>query len=185
MRKSHVRLAVSLVMIMALNSLIGNPGHSQAEAPGEYQVKAAFLYHFATFVDWPASVFSRANEHFRVCIIGKDPFGKSLDTTLRSKKIHDHELEIRRNPPKTELHDCHVLYLARSQSTQPNTFHKLYGHTNVLTVGENKTFIEHGGMIEFFMENQKVRFAINPKAVKQANLTISSKLLRLAKIVSP
>ncbi len=174
-----------LAIIMAFSSQIWLPAHSQADGLREYQVKAAFLYHFATFVDWPSSTYKYTNGHLRICIMGKDPFGKNLDATMRSKKIGDYPLEIRRNPKKTTLRHCHLLYLNASQSSKLKIYRQQYGNANVLTVGENDTFLKHGGMIKFFIADQKVRFAINPDAINHTNLKVSSKLLRLAKIISP
>ncbi len=158
---------------------------SRADALEEYQVKAAFLYHFASFVNWPSSTFNRTNGHFHLCIIGNDPFGKILDSTLRDKKIHEHAIDIHRNPSKASLRQCHLLYVTALRSSQLSRLRNQFDNTSMLTVGENDLFIQHGGMITFFMDNQKVRFAINPDAINKTALKVSSKLLRLAKIVSP
>lgn len=185
MHRPHRSFFVFLAIAITLSNLIWNPGYSQADGPKEYQVKAAFLYHFATFVDWPSSTFKDTKGHLRICIVGKDPFGESLDATLRAKRIGEHPLEIHRNPRQSTLRLCHVLYVTASRSSQLMTYHQQHGNANVLTVGENDTFMQHGGMIKFFMDDQKVRFAINPDAINKTNLKVSSKLLRLAKIVSP
>ncbi len=181
----HRSLGLWLAIIMAFSSQFWLPKHSQADGPREHQVKVVFLYHFATFVDWPSSTYKDTNGHLRICIVGKDPFGESLDATLREKKIGNHPLEISRNPSTATLKHCHILYLAESQSSQLKTYRQQYDIANVLTVGENDNFIRHGGMIKFFLDDQKVRFAINPDAINEANLKVSSKLLRLAKIISP
>ncbi len=185
MHRPHHAFGLCLAIVIVLSSLIWHPEHSQADGPKEYQIKVAFLYHFATFVDWPSSTYKDTDGHLRICIMGKDPFGESLDATLRTKKIGSHPLEIYRNPSTTTLKHCHMLYLAAAQSSQLRTYRQQYGSANVLTVGENDIFIQHGGMIKFFLDDQKVRFAINPDAINKTNLKVSSKLLRLAKIISP
>ncbi len=185
MHRPHRSLHVFLVIVITLSYLFWNPERSQAEAPREYQVKAAFLYHFATFVDWPSSTFKDTKDHLRICIVGKDPFGENLEATLRAKKIGEHPLEIHRNPRQSTLKLCHVLYVTASRSSQLRTYHQQHGNANVLTVGENDTFMQHGGMIKFFMDDHKVRFAINPDAINKTKLKVSSKLLRLAKIITP
>ncbi len=159
-------------------------GISQAGEASEYQIKAAFLYRFATFVNWPSPAFTSTNGNLRVCIMGKDPFGTLIDTALAKKTIHDHPVEIYRNPSTKALLHCHLLYLTGSQSSRlPKLMqHLKQGH--VLTVGENQEFLKHGGMIQLYIENQRLRFAINPDAIHQSNLKVSSKLLRLAKIVT-
>lgn len=173
------------LLLMALFSLIWNPGTSRAEAFEEYQVKAAFLYHFSNFVDWPASTFEATKGHLRICVMGKDPFGQSLDATLANKSVRDHPFEIRRNPPTTELQHCHLLYLPASASSQIRTIRHQVAKENVLTVGETLDFMRQGGMVQLFVDNQKVRFAVNTDVVNQTNIIVSSKLLRLAKIYTP
>ncbi len=177
-------MGLCLAIAMAFSSLIGLPVQSQADGLREYQVKAAFLYHFATFVDWPSSTYKDTNGHLRICIMGKDPFGGNLDAALNAKKIEDHPLEIYRNPSAKTLKHCHLLYLTASKSSRLRTYRQQYGSANILTVGENDAFIQHGGMIKFFLDDQKVRFAINPDAINKTKLKVSSKLLRLAKIIS-
>jgi hypothetical protein len=173
------------LLLMALFSLIWNPGTSRAEAFEEYHIKAAFLYHFSNFVDWPASTFEATKGHLRICVMGKDPFGQSLDATLANKSVRDHPFEIRRNPPTTELQHCHLLYLPASASSQIRALRHQVAKENVLTVGETLDFMRQGGMVQLFVDNQKIRFAVNTDVVNQANLKVSSKLLRLANIYTP
>lgn len=173
------------LIFIGVITLAWNPVISLADAPGEYRVKAAFLYHFANFVDWPLSAFQATDGRLRVCIIGKDPFGQTLEDTLAKKTVRDHPFEIQRNPTKTELQHCHILYLPSSGTSKIKTLRHHVAKGDVLTVGENLDFIKQGGMVKFFVEDQKVRFAINPDAVYQTKMKMSSKLLRLAKIVSP
>jgi hypothetical protein len=173
------------LLLIALFSLIWNPGTSQAEALDEYQVKATFLYHFSKFVDWPASTFKATNGHLRICVLGKDPFGQSLDATLANKSVRGHPFEIRRNPPTTELQHCHLLFLPASVSSHIRAIRHQVAKENVLTIGETLDFMMQGGMIQLFVDKRKIRFAVNTDVVNQTNLKISSKLLRLAKIYTP
>jgi hypothetical protein len=173
------------LFFMTLFSLIWNPGIGRAEALDEYHGKAAFLYHFSNFVVWPASTFKATNGHLRICVLGKDPFGQLLDATLANQSVQDHPLEIRRNPLKTELQHCHLLFLPASASSQMKAIRHRVGKENVMTVGETHDFMRQGGMIQLFVDKQKIRFAVNTDVVNQTNLKISSKLLRLAKIYTP
>ena len=173
------------LLLMALFSLVGNPGTSRADAPGEYLVKAELLYHFVNFVDWPSSAFKATDGRLRFCIIGKGPFGQTLEDTLAKKTIRERPFEIHRNPPKTELQHCHVLYLPASASQKLQALRHRMAKEDVLTVGETLDFMKQGGMVQFFVDNQKIRFSVNPNAVNETNLKVSSKLLRLAKIYNP
>ena len=171
--------------IFLLVDLAGIPHTGQAAGPGEYQVKAAFLYHFANFVSWPASSFESTEGKLRICLVGEDPFGQILDTTLANKSVGDHAFDIRRNPPKTTLRHCHMLYLPNSERWSFSMLQHHIADSDVLAIGETITFLEHGGMVQFFIKDQKVQFAVNPDAINQTNLKVSSKLLRLATIFSP
>ncbi len=151
---------------------------------GEYQVKAAFFYHFANFVQWPASTFNATNGRLRICVMGEDPFGRTLEETLSSKTVQEHAFEILRQPPISQLQHCHVLFFPASASDKIRTLRSQVAKTDVLIVGETLDFMEQGGMVQFFMEDQKVRFSINLDAVGRTDLQVSSKLLRLAQIYS-
>ena len=174
----------SCLLLLALESLVGDPARSQSEAQGGYSVKAAFLYHFANFLVWPASTFQTTNNRLWLCILGKDPFGHTLEKTLEKKTLRDHAFDIHRNPSRMDLQHCHMLYLASAESPQMETLHHHIAKRDVLTVGEDLEFMRLGGMVRFFVQDQKVQFPINPDVTHQTKLKVSSKLLRLAKIVS-
>ena len=171
-----------LICVIAITWL---PIASQAEGPREDQVKAAFFYHFANFVEWPETTFNTTNGQLRICVLGDTRFDQSLETTLSHKKIGDHLFEIRRNPPNAEIQHCHMLYVSNSVKAPIQTILRNIDQKDVLTVGETLDFIKHGGMVHFFVEKQKMRFVINTHAIKHSNLKVSSKLLRLAKTYSP
>ncbi len=184
----HIRsplLRFLLSLFIPFFFLIGISAISRAEVVEEYKIKAAFFYHFANFVDWPTSTFEATNEHLRICVMGTDPFGQTLDDMLSKKSVRNHPFEILRNPPTTQLQYCHVLYLPASASSKLQGLRHRVEDEDVLTVGETLDFMRLGGMVQFFIDNQKIRFAINTKAVNQSNLKVSSKLLRLAKIYTP
>jgi len=174
-----------LLFFLILVGLICQLGIGRAETAGEYQVKAAFFYHFANFVDWPASTFTATKGHLRICVMGTDPFGSTLDDTLAKKSVGDHPFEILRNPPTSQLQHCHLLYIPASASSQIRALRHRIAKVDVLTIGETLDFMKQGGMVQFFVDNQKVRFAVNTDVVNETNLKISSKLLRLAKIYTP
>ncbi len=172
-------------LILSVVAFTWLPSASQAEGPREDQVKAAFFYHFANFVEWPEPTFHATDGYLRICVLGDTRFDQSLETTLSHKKIGDHLFEIRRNPPNAEIQHCHMLYVSNSGKATIQTIRRYINQKDVLTVGETLDFIKHGGMVHFFVEKQKMRFAINTQAIKNSNLKVSSKLLRLAKTYSP
>lgn len=148
------------------------------QAPSEYQVKAAFLYNFAKFVEWPAL----ANPAFPItmCVLGKDPFGKALESVMEGKTVNGRPIVIRRTNDLAVARSCQVLFLSASEAGRAGEIVKGLRDASVLTVSDLDRFTEAGGVIALVMEGQRVRFRINSKAAAFANLKISSKLLQLA-----
>jgi hypothetical protein len=153
---------------------------AQADSPSEYQLKAAFLFNFAKFIDWPPS---SPGAPFAICILGQDPFGRALDDSLQGKMIGDRQLEVRRLKDKTEARRCRMVFISSSESAHLADILESLRGANVLTVGETNGFAAAGGTIEFTLQDNRVRFAINTDAANRAGLMFSSKLLALAKIV--
>ena len=185
----HLRLGWSglfigkFISLLLLISLLGGACGRRvaAQTANEYQVKAAFLYNFAKFIEWPTEAFS--NGHLVVGLIGDDPFGSALDQTINGKSINGRQLIIRRFKWGQNLRDCHILFIASSERKRlPQILESLRG-ARVLTVGELDKFCQQGGLINFILEENKVRFEINLDVAEQAGLKISSKLLALARSV--
>ena len=153
----------------------------QDPAPSEYQVKAAFLYNFGRFVEWPPQ--PRPPSAFTICVLGQDPFGPVLDELIKGKSIQDLKVVVRRPERVEDAGDCRILFISSSEDARlAHILAALRGHS-VLTVGEAERFAHRGGMINFRLEGSKVRFEINPHAAEYAGLTISSQLLKLARII--
>ena len=169
---------------MAFLALAGAiPTRPQAAPSVEYQVKAAFLFNFAKFVDWPADAFQSAKTPISLCVFRHDPFGSVLDEVIREKAINNRELQTRRINDLGQLKACQLVYVSQKEEGQlPEILNNLKG-ASALVVGESADFAEHGGAVQFFLENNKLRFAINVDAIQRARLQASSKLLALARIV--
>lgn len=162
-------------------------GRAQADsALTQQQVEAAFLYHFAKYVTWPPTVFGSAGNPIVIGVLGDDPFGEELMNTIaREKPVQGRPLQIMRSRNLTELLHCHILFISASE--EPRLAQHLATLARVkspaLTVGESEDFLKvgGGGMIRFVVEKNKVRFDINARAAETAGLTLSSKLLSLAR----
>jgi len=148
----------------------------------EYEVKAAFLFNFAKFVEWPADAFTSANEPLVLGILGADPFGDSL-RSLEDKSAGGRKIVIKRFADAEALEKCHILFISRSLAKDLPQILTTTRNWNVLTVGEMRGFAEAGGIINFVLADKKIRFEINVDAAHQAGLKISSQLLKVAKIV--
>jgi hypothetical protein len=156
---------------------------AQVRPSSEYELKAAFLFNFAKFVEWPPNAFAGPESPFLVCVFGTDPFGITLDNALREKVIAEHPASVARVKRVADISGCQILFVAASEShLLPEVLAKLRGQC-VLVIGETNDFASSGGVIQFTLEDNRVRFLINPDAADRAGLKISSKLLALAKIV--
>jgi hypothetical protein len=147
----------------------------------EYPLKAAFLFNFVKFVEWPDEAFAGVRSPIAICVYGSDPFGDTLDNVVRGETVGERGLIVQRPESLGDLRDCHVLFVSRSERSRlPEVLSRVQG-APVLTVGDTDGFLKAGGVINFVLEDNKVRFQINPEAAERSRLKISSKLLRLAK----
>jgi hypothetical protein len=146
----------------------------------EYQVKAAFIYNFAKFVEWPPGTFPNTNSPIVLDILGKNVFGTNLETTIRDRTVNNHPFEFKNITSVAEATNCHILFISSSEKGDFAKIVNTLQNAKVLTVSETDGFIKAGGMINFTFEENKVRFQINDDAAKKAGLKISSKLLSLA-----
>lgn len=156
---------------------------SFAQRATEYEVKAAFLYNFARFVTWPDSTFKEAHTPLVIGVYGKDPFGSTLEQTIRDKTAQNQPIVIQHYQDIEDTLTCHILFIG---PTEPKELSSLFKHLqtkSILTVGEQNDFCQNGGMVNFILVNRRVRFEINPQAIERSTLSISSRLLKLAQIV--
>jgi hypothetical protein len=148
----------------------------------EYQVKAFFLYNFARYVEWPSESFKAANDPIAICILGQNPFGSALEQAIAGKVVETRRFVVRQISDVQPSSHCHILFV---NSSERRRFRSLAGRlrgSGVLTVGETPGFTADGGVINFKLEDGKVRFEIDVDAAGREHLHISSKLLSLAQI---
>lgn len=160
--------------------LVFNSGRAQDSQPSEYQLKAAFLFNFAKFVEWPPRAFASDTSPIVVGVLGQNPFGADLESTVQNKAINNRPFTIKEFRSAAEATNCHILFISTSEKEHlPEILEPLQG-ASVLTVSESPNFIESGGIINFVREGNKIRFQVSDEAAKRAGLKISSKLLSLA-----
>jgi hypothetical protein len=180
-RTSLTAPAVSILLLLTGAVTFAD---AQTAAPaGEYQVKAAFLYNFAKFVEWPASSFKSNADPFRICVLGDDPFGGALQATLDGKKMQEHTTQIAHLSDVKEAGSCHIVFVSKSQKKNLHAVLGALRAVGILSVGETDDFAAGGGVIGFRLDDGRVRLEINLQAASQQQLQISSKLLSLAQIV--
>ena len=180
----HRGLPFCAMALAALLSLAAAaPTRGQDNPSTEYQVKAAFVFNFAKFVEWPVDTFKSENDPIVFCVFRHDPFGSALDEIIRGKAINNRAVLARRITELPDLKSCQLVFVSSVDYGHLSEVLKSLKGTSALVVGESEGFAERGGGIEFFQEDKKLRFAINVDAIQRARLTVSSKLLALARIV--
>ncbi len=157
---------------------------AQTSVNREYQIKAVFLFNFAQFVEWPPSSFQETKT-IVIGVLGDDPFGPYLDEAVRGEEIDGHPLIVQRYRDVGEIKTCHILFIAAPEAQKLKQIFAGLKSRSILTVSDADNFTKQGGMIRFITEDRKTRIRINLNAAKEADLIISSKLLRLAEVVSP
>ncbi|MBA3683688.1 MAG: YfiR family protein [Planctomycetes bacterium] len=157
-----------------------------ADAPTrEYLVKAAFLFNFTQFVEWPAAAFPDDAAPIRLGILGEDPFGRAIDDTVQGETVRNRPLVVVRSRRADELKDCHLVFVARSERSRLDEVAEAFDQAPVLTVSDCDGFTRLGGMIGFFLDGAKVRFEINPSEALSHGLKLSAQLLSLGRLVGP
>lgn len=156
-------------------------GASAQAGPTEYEAKAAFIYNFAKFVEWPAKP-GPDNALLRLCLLGKDPFGPALEE-VKGKLVKERKMEVVLLDVTADGRECDLLFIAASEERHLDRVVAILRGAGTLTIGDTEGYAQQGVMINFFPENGKIRLEINLDAVRRAGLKISSKLLYLARIV--
>jgi hypothetical protein len=182
MNRPTLVLAILAAPILLFVPPLASP---QGGQPSEYQLKAAFLFNFAKFIDWPEKSFAGPQSAFTICVIGQDPFGGALDEYL-AKTIGGRRVQLAHFPSASappQPRSCQIAFVSGSEKTHfHDVIEGLHGSAALL-VGDADGFAASGGTIEFMLEDNHIRFSINPEAAQRADLKLSSKLLALAKIV--
>jgi hypothetical protein len=182
----EVRLASRLVLMFVLVTLqaicpLRITGQSAVE---EYRLKAAFLFHFAQFVEWPSNSFGTPHGAMIFCVAGEDPFLGDLERTVQGKAVAGKSIEVRHIRQGSDTKGCQLLFIGSHESGRSREFIASVKDMPVLTVGESDDFLLQGGIIRFCAEDRKIRFEVNQEAAGKAHLNVSSRLLLLAKNVT-
>ena len=180
MRRLRLLITVAMVILPSL----GFEAHAQeSSVSSEYLIKAGFIYNFANLVQWPANAFTQPDSPIVIGILGEDPFGTVLDRVLAGKKVNGRIFLVKRLKSVPDLKECHIVFVSSSEMAHLAEAIHLVKGMPILTIGEIPGFARRGGIINLFLEDNKVHFEVNVEAAKEADLNISSRLLALARIV--
>lgn len=174
------------IWLLLLTLLVTPAARGQEAVPVE-QLKAAFLYNFVRFVEWPTNALGSDSTPITLGVIGSDRFASELATLLKEKKAHNHPLVVKKLSNAADSATCQVVYLADGEAKHPGAVVEATRKKPILLVGEADDFLDNGGMINILQDERQKRllFDINPQTAEQSNLTISSHLLRLARKTTP
>jgi hypothetical protein len=153
-----------------------------AAPANEYALKSVFLYNFCHFIEWPESAFSSPNEPLIIGIIGDDPFGSLLKEAIQDESYHNRPITIEHYRTPRDIKHCHLLFVSRSESARLDAIISAIHSQSIATVGETDDFLDRGGMIALPTDRNRVHLKVNPAALRAANLSVSSKLLRVADV---
>jgi hypothetical protein len=169
----------AIVAIMWL--LIALPGmQAQSARPSEYDVKAAYLFNFSRFVEWPPKSAETANDSFAICVLGRDPFGTALNSTVARETIAGKSVVAKQIVSPQDAEHCRVLFISSSEDRRLKQILAALGTASILTVSDLPRFTERGGMVQFVLAENRVRFEVNSAITERAGLTLSSELLKVA-----
>ena len=154
-----------------------------AQSATEYQVKAAFLFNFAKLVEWPADAFRGADAPLQICLLGPDPFGHEFEDGIAEEAVNGHRIEVIHPSGVPQAKDCDLIFVASSDKQQVREILRGLRGASVLTVGDTAGFARMGGIINFVLDESRVRFEINVKAAEGAHLKVSARLLTVAKLI--
>jgi len=173
----------TVIIILLIGYVAASPLHGEERKHSEYEVKAAFLYNIGKFIEWPDKA-GKNREHLILGLLGNDHFEGYLDA-LQGKKLRGKKIVVKRTNYIHGAKNCDILFISASEKTRIDSILKELANKPILTVADTNSFAEKGVMINFYIDNNRIRFAINNEAAKRANLRIHSNLLTLGKIVSP
>jgi hypothetical protein len=179
--KKTVRL---LAILCVLNTAVTSyPVRASEPSMNEYLLKAAFIYNIAKFVEWPPGTFESEKAPLVLCVLGKDPFGNTLNT-IDGKIVQGRVLTIKHIDRIDDLRTCHILFISSSEMNRLPQILQSLKDAKVLTVADMPHFAQNGGIINLITLENKITMEINVAATEKARLQISSKLLKLARIVN-
>lgn len=170
-----------LLLFLIISSLFFLPyAYAQTFRLNEYEIKAAYIYNFAKFVEWPKESFADEQSPINICIFGHDPFGDAFQS-IKEKTAQGRKVVITRTNSLQNLRKCNILFVNPNSEEQIPAIVELAIALSILTVSDFEKYAKYGVAINFYLQNNKVKFSINPDSAKRSKLSINSMLLDIAK----
>ena len=177
-RRVSPLLVLLLLLAPAARSFAADP-----QTLTEYQIKAGFFFNFTRFVDWPESAFVTASSPILVCVLGETPLTDLVTDVALGKVVNGRAVSIRRVKASDDLRRCNLLFISAEEERHTAEILASVKKTNTLTVGETPGFAEAGGMINFSIQENRVKLELNLEATTRAGLKVNSKLIAVSHLV--
>jgi hypothetical protein len=178
------RLRRLCIAFSALAFLFSMDSQAQAPKANAYQVQAAYLYNFGKFVKWPAVAPSNQSGAFTICVLDGNPFADTLQSTLAGESVGGKPVVVKRLPKPEDAVACHILFISSAQGKDLHGILTAVEQLSVLTVSDMPDFSRRGGMIQFVLEGNRIRFEINLQSAEKSHLVFASELLKVAQAVT-
>jgi hypothetical protein len=177
-------LSMLLLALLAGSSLV----YADAAVAGEYDMKAAYLFNFAKFINWPEGSFVQEDQPIQICVLGRDDFGGALERVSRGRGVQGREVEVKKlmggGGDDAKARSCNILFVSCSEAGREMELLSALMGQPIVTVGEVDGFTEYGGVFNYISEGTRIRFELNRKAAEANGLSVSSRLVRLAQITN-
>jgi hypothetical protein len=174
--RRSISAALGFVLLLCFSPITSR---AQQVHPTESQVKAAYLFNFGKFVQWPIDR-GPSGDLFELCVLGQDPFGPVLDATVAGESIGVRKIAVVRISKSSDTAPCNVLYVSGSEASRLGPILEAAHHSGMLTVSDISHFVDRGGIIGFVKQQDRIRFEVNRGAAADSHLTLSSELLKVA-----
>jgi hypothetical protein len=158
---------------------VSKAGAQAGDAAVEYKIKAAFLLNFAKFINWPEDSFTSENQPFKVCVLGKNPFGSAL-SAIETRSVGSRKIDLQYVDDVEKAGNCHLLFISMSEANNITSIHKALADRTIIMVSDINGYASSGGIIEFVTRESKLAFKINLSQAREKGLDIHSALLNLA-----
>ena len=179
-RPATTAFSLIWLVVIACVFAVRTTAVAQQSDPNEYQVKATYLYNFGKYVKWPGALPASKADSFPVCVFGQDPFGAILDSTLAGETLDGKPVVLRRISKPQDALECRILFISSTEEKHLKEILAALGGAGVLTVSDMPGFTRRGGMIQFVLDGEKVRFEVNLASAENSKLVLSSELLKVA-----
>lgn len=176
----HKALLTLALVLLAPTLLFSTTLAAQASKPSASQVQAAYLYNFGKFIKWPADVAANQSSTFNICVLDQDPFGDTLRSALTGEAVGGKPVAVKRLPRAQDAAGCHILFINAAQAKGWGGILAALDDSSVLTVSDMPDFSNRGGMIQFVLDGDRIRFEINLERAEKSHLVLASELLKVA-----